>query len=41
MRGGEEGAGRSNRYTGGNRYIEEAMVLLGVGLRGKDIYVNA
>ena len=29
VRGGEESAGRGDRYTGGNRCIEEAMVLLG------------
>ena len=35
----EEGAGKSDRYRGGNRCIEEAMVWLGVGvgLRGKYI----
>ena len=36
-RGGEEGAGKSDRCRGGNRCIEEAMVWLGVGLRGKYI----
>ena len=34
---GLEGAGKSDRYRWGNRCIEEAMVWLGVGLRGKYI----
>ena len=36
-RGGDEVAGKSDRCRGGNRCIEEAMVWLGVGLRGKYI----
>ena len=37
VRRGEGGAGRSDRCRGGNRCIEEAIVWLGIGQRGKYI----